>query len=286
MAPVYRPWHGGSRILDTCCGGSRQLAVPPEGCDGGFVDCLLLVLPLTARLRMVATADAKRHAAQSRAAAQGGLSRRPLRLELQYALAIAGGHDPLGPVHRHAGEHRHQGPVQEISRRPRPMPRPSCRARAGHPEHRLLSQQGQEHQACCEELVDEHDGQVPQDLDAWSSCPASAARRPTWCWARPLASPTGVVVDTHVGRLSKRLGLTNHKDPVKIERDLMAVLPKREWIDFSPPHDRSRPAGLHGPQAEVRRLPAGRRVSRESASPTDRELYFAVRHDIAIATAT
>ena len=43
----------------------------------------------------------------------------------------------------------------------------------------------------------------------------------------------GVVVDTHVRRVAHRLGLTPHGDPVRIERDLMAVLPRREWIDFS-----------------------------------------------------
>jgi endonuclease-3 len=44
---------------------------------------------------------------------------------------------------------------------------------------------------------------------------------------------TGVVVDTHVKRLAHRMGLTKHKDPVKIERDLIALLPRREWIEFS-----------------------------------------------------
>jgi endonuclease-3 len=45
--------------------------------------------------------------------------------------------------------------------------------------------------------------------------------------------PTGVVVDTHVGRLSRRLGLTAATDAVKVERELMELLPKKEWIDFS-----------------------------------------------------
>jgi endonuclease-3 len=45
--------------------------------------------------------------------------------------------------------------------------------------------------------------------------------------------PTGVVVDTHVARVSRRLGLTKATDPVKIEQDLMALLPRREWIMFS-----------------------------------------------------
>jgi endonuclease-3 len=43
----------------------------------------------------------------------------------------------------------------------------------------------------------------------------------------------GVVVDTHVARISGRLGLTIHKDPVKIEQDLMKILPQKEWIDWS-----------------------------------------------------
>jgi endonuclease-3 len=44
---------------------------------------------------------------------------------------------------------------------------------------------------------------------------------------------TGVVVDTHVTRISRRLGLTSHRDPVRIEGDLMQLLPRREWIDYS-----------------------------------------------------
>jgi endonuclease-3 len=43
----------------------------------------------------------------------------------------------------------------------------------------------------------------------------------------------GIVVDTHVIRLANCLGLTRHKDPVKIEKDLMAIVPKEQWIDFS-----------------------------------------------------
>jgi endonuclease-3 len=44
---------------------------------------------------------------------------------------------------------------------------------------------------------------------------------------------SGVVVDTHVARLSQRLGLSRHKDPTKIEQDLMKLLPQKEWIAFS-----------------------------------------------------
>jgi endonuclease-3 len=44
---------------------------------------------------------------------------------------------------------------------------------------------------------------------------------------------SGVVVDTHVGRISRRTGLTEHDDPVKVERDLMELLPKSRWVDFA-----------------------------------------------------
>ena len=66
--------------------------------------------------------------------------------------------------------------------------------------------------------------------------------------------PTGVVVDTHVARLSRRLGLTAHTDPVKIERDLMELSAAERMDRLFPPHDSPRPADLHGPQAQVRRM--------------------------------
>ena len=47
------------------------------------------------------------------------------------------------------------------------------------------------------------------------------------------ATASGVVVDTHVGRLSQRLGLTAHEQPEKIERDLMELVPQKDWVDFA-----------------------------------------------------
>lgn len=87
--------------------------------------------------------------------------------------------------------------------------------------------------ACCTTLVDEHNGQVPQELDVLVKLPGVGRKTANVVLGTAFGIPTGVVVDTHVARLSQRLGLTRHKDPVKIERDLMAVLPKREWIGFS-----------------------------------------------------
>jgi endonuclease III len=86
---------------------------------------------------------------------------------------------------------------------------------------------------CCGRLVEEYQGQVPQDLDALVALPGIGRKTANVVLGTAFGLPTGVVVDTHVTRVSRRLGLTTHTDPVKIERDLMAVLPKREWIDFA-----------------------------------------------------
>lgn len=86
---------------------------------------------------------------------------------------------------------------------------------------------------CATGLVDEHGGKVPQDLDALVKLPGVGRKTANVVLGTAFGIPSGVVVDTHVARLSKRLGLTKQTDAVKIERDLMAELPKREWIAFS-----------------------------------------------------
>jgi endonuclease-3 len=87
--------------------------------------------------------------------------------------------------------------------------------------------------ACCAELVASHGGEVPQDLETLVKLAGVGRKTANVVLGTAFGIPTGVVVDTHVGRLSKRLGLTTHNDPVKIERDLMALLPKRAWVDFA-----------------------------------------------------
>ncbi len=87
--------------------------------------------------------------------------------------------------------------------------------------------------SCSAELVEKHHGKVPQDLEALVELAGVGRKTANVVLGTAFGIPTGVVVDTHVGRLSRRLGLTKQKDPVKVERDLMRVLPKREWIDFS-----------------------------------------------------
>jgi endonuclease III len=82
-------------------------------------------------------------------------------------------------------------------------------------------------------LLEEFDGQVPRDLDQLVRLPG-VARKTANVVAAELGNPQGIVVDTHVRRLSQRLALTRQDDPVKIERDLIRLVPRPDWGRF--PH--------------------------------------------------
>ena len=86
---------------------------------------------------------------------------------------------------------------------------------------------------CCKALTEDHDGEVPQELDLLVALPGIGRKTANVILGTAFGIASGVVVDTHVGRLSRRLGLTGHKDAVKIERDLIEQIPKKEWIAFS-----------------------------------------------------
>jgi endonuclease III len=82
-------------------------------------------------------------------------------------------------------------------------------------------------------LVEEFDGEVPRSIDELVRLPG-VARKTANVVAAELGNPQGIVVDTHVRRLSQRLGLTRQEDPVKIERDLVKLVPREDWGRF--PH--------------------------------------------------
>ena len=87
--------------------------------------------------------------------------------------------------------------------------------------------------ACCIKLVEEHGGQVPADIEKLVHLPGVGRKTANVVLGTAFRIASGVVVDTHVTRLSQRLGLSEHEDPLKIERDLVAQLSQEEWIDFS-----------------------------------------------------
>jgi len=82
-------------------------------------------------------------------------------------------------------------------------------------------------------LLEEFDGEVPRRLEELTRLPG-VARKTANVVAAELGEPQGIVVDTHVRRLSQRLRLTRHEDPVKIERDLVRLVPRPDWGRF--PH--------------------------------------------------
>lgn len=82
-------------------------------------------------------------------------------------------------------------------------------------------------------LVREHQGEVPRDFEAMLELPGVARKTANVVLGTEFGIASGVVVDTHVARISKLLGLTEEDDPVKIERDLQTEVPKSEWILFS-----------------------------------------------------
>lgn len=86
-------------------------------------------------------------------------------------------------------------------------------------------------QNCCRALIRDHKGEVPVSLEQLVKLPGVGRKTANVVLGAAFGIP-GVVVDTHVARISRRLGLTDSKNPVNIETDLMNIIPKSEWNDF------------------------------------------------------
>lgn len=82
-------------------------------------------------------------------------------------------------------------------------------------------------------ILDRFGGKVPQTMAELLTIPGAARKTANVVAGSGFGIPTGVVVDTHVQRIARRLGLTQETNPVKIEQDLMRLLPQDKWIDFS-----------------------------------------------------
>ncbi|MEX0793269.1 MAG: endonuclease III [Pirellulaceae bacterium] len=102
-------------------------------------------------------------------------------------------------------------------------------------------------------IVEQHDGELPQDLASLTALPGVGRKTANVVLGTAFGIPSGVVVDTHVGRLSRRMGLTESEDAVRAERDLMHLLPAKEWIDFSHRmiHHGRQVCGARRPKCEV-----------------------------------
>jgi endonuclease-3 len=87
-------------------------------------------------------------------------------------------------------------------------------------------------QECCKQLVSQYQGQVPKTMEELVQLPGVGRKTANVILGSAYDVP-GITVDTHVKRLSRRMGLTTQTDPEKIERDLMQLIPRKEWTMFS-----------------------------------------------------
>ena len=88
-------------------------------------------------------------------------------------------------------------------------------------------------QGACQLIVSEFDGEVPKQMEQLLKLPGVARKTANVVLAHGYGIIVGVTVDTHVKRISQRLGLTKQTDPVRIEKDLMRILPQPDWENFS-----------------------------------------------------
>jgi endonuclease III len=199
----------------------------------GCLNSRVFDLPSTARLRMVATADAKRHAAQIvrrlKAAYPDARCALVHKTPLQLLVATI--------LSAQCTDTRVNIVSKDLFRK---YPDAGSFAAAKLPElERAIRSTGffrnkaKNIKACCGRIVETHGGELPREIEAMVELPGVGRKTANVVLGTAFGIATGVVVDTHVGRISQRLGLTRHSDPVKIERDLMAALPRREWVDFS-----------------------------------------------------
>ncbi len=82
-------------------------------------------------------------------------------------------------------------------------------------------------------VVSDFGGRVPKDMDQLLTLPGVARKTANVVLGTAYGIPSGLVVDTHVQRVAQRLDLTKNEDPVKIEQDLMKIIPREKWIEFS-----------------------------------------------------
>jgi endonuclease-3 len=87
--------------------------------------------------------------------------------------------------------------------------------------------------AACQRIITNYDGEVPRTMADMLTLPGVARKTANVVLGNAFGIVEGFVVDTHIGRLARRFGWTTDEDPVKIEKDLMRVTPREDWLDLS-----------------------------------------------------
>ena len=119
--------------------------------------------------------------------------------------------------------------------------------------------------AASKAIMEKHGGEVPRTMEELTALPGVGRKTANVVLGNAFNLPVGVVVDTHVTRLAGRLGLTAHADPVKIEQDLMKLIPQKEWTVFS------HRLIAHGRQICVARKPKCRECQLNDVCPSAEE---------------
>ena len=116
-------------------------------------------------------------------------------------------------------------------------------------------------------IVQDFGGKVPQTMEELLTLPGVARKTANVVLGTAFGIASGVVVDTHVFRITHRLKLTKQKTPEKVEQDLMKLVPQDRWVSFSSSGDLVRQKNLRRAQAPLRRVPLGHylRLSRQDA---------------------
>ena len=87
--------------------------------------------------------------------------------------------------------------------------------------------------AACQRIISDYGGEVPRTMPELLSLPGVARKTANVVSGNAFGVVEGFVVDTHIGRLARRLGWTTNQDPVKVEQDLMRLIPQEDWLDLS-----------------------------------------------------
>ena len=156
------------------------------------------------------------------------------RAALVDAARAAGGDDPLGPVRRTCGVNK----VTETLFRRFRTPEDYLAVPVGDLEQLIrptgfFRQKTAAIRGCCAAILERYDGEVPRTTAELVTLPGVGRKTAAVVASNAFGATEGIAVDTHVRRLSKRLGLTRHTDPVKIERVLMQLYPRSRWLQVS-----------------------------------------------------
>ena len=136
-------------------------------------------------------------------------------------------------MHRQAREHGYAALIQEISERERLCGRAASGAGERDQIDRILPEQNEKHSRGNIDNRQKFGGKVPDSMEKLRELPGVGRKTANVVLGNAFGINEGIVVDTHVIRLSQRLGLTKQKDPEKIEQDLMKLVPKEHWTNWS-----------------------------------------------------